>query len=103
MTIYRGIKELQLLFKRIYIFKKQKMYLKLFFTFCRFLEKPSQLKETSITPILKPEQFPSLSYYLARLLDPIRLEPHVALSNLYGKCYMCENQSCSCLEPHSSG
>ncbi|XP_076177105.1 uncharacterized protein LOC143151642 [Ptiloglossa arizonensis] len=67
-----------------------------------FLEKPSQLKETSITPILKPEQFPSLSYYLARLLDPIRLEPHVALSNLYGKCYMCENQSCSCLEPHSS-
>ncbi|XP_017758943.1 PREDICTED: radial spoke head 10 homolog B-like [Eufriesea mexicana] len=41
-----------------------------------FLEKPDELAEASITPILRPEQFPNLSYYITRLLDPKSLEPH---------------------------
>ncbi|XP_076637035.1 uncharacterized protein LOC143349576 [Colletes latitarsis] len=62
-------------------------------------DKPTKLQKASITTVLKPEQSPSLSYYLNRLLDPKRLEPHFVSSVPSGKCYTCENQSCSCLKP----
>ncbi|XP_043511249.1 radial spoke head 10 homolog B-like isoform X1 [Frieseomelitta varia] len=62
-----------------------------------FIEKPDQLTETLATPILKPEQFLDLFYYIARLLDPKSLEPSLVLSTSSGKCYSCENESCSCL------
>ncbi|XP_053975127.1 radial spoke head 10 homolog B-like [Hylaeus volcanicus] len=68
-----------------------------------FLEKPSQLGKAPVTPILKPEQFPSFSYYLTRLLDPKRLEPRSVPSVSSGKCYNCDNPSCSCLGPHTNG
>ena len=63
----------------------------------RFIEKPDQLTVTLATPILKPEQFLDLFYYIARLLDPKSLEPSLVLSTSSGKCYSCENESCSCL------
>lgn len=61
------------------------------------MEEPEELAEALITPILRPEQFPNLSYYITRLLDPKSLEPHRVPSVLSGKCYSCENESCSCL------
>nr|XP_033192474.1 uncharacterized protein LOC117158062 [Bombus vancouverensis nearcticus] len=64
-----------------------------------FVEKPGQLVETWPTPILKPEQFLCLSYYITRLLDPKNMEPSVVFSPPSGKCYSCERESCSCL-PH---
>ncbi|XP_076650298.1 uncharacterized protein LOC143357661 [Halictus rubicundus] len=62
-----------------------------------FVEKPSKLKVTPIIPVLKPEQFPSLSYYLIRLFDPESLEGPLIRSVPSGKCYICDNRSCSCL------
>ncbi|XP_076676304.1 uncharacterized protein LOC143373200 [Andrena cerasifolii] len=67
-----------------------------------FLEKRDQIGKAPITPILKPEQFPSLSYHLTRLLHPKSLEPPFTRSVPSGKCYTCENQSVSCLAPHLS-
>nr|XP_031848662.1 radial spoke head 10 homolog B-like [Nomia melanderi] len=67
-----------------------------------FVEKPSKLRIAPITPVLKPEQFPSLSYYLTRLLDPKSLEGPLIRSVPSGKCYSCENQSCSCLTRSSN-
>ncbi|CAL7933789.1 unnamed protein product [Xylocopa violacea] len=68
----------------------------------QFIEKPEQLTETLVSPILKPEQFPCLSYHITRLLDPKSLEPPLVISISSGKCYSCENKSCSCLAPHPS-
>ncbi|XP_076766675.1 uncharacterized protein LOC143433274 [Xylocopa sonorina] len=65
----------------------------------QFVEKPEQLAETLVSPILKPEQFPRLSYHITRLLDPKSLEPVLVTSITSGKCYNCENKSCSCLAP----
>ncbi|KOC62822.1 Radial spoke head 10 like protein B [Habropoda laboriosa] len=62
-----------------------------------FVDKPNQLTETAVTSILKPEQFPDLSYYITRLLDPKSLEPPLIPAVPSGKCHDCENESCSCL------
>ncbi|XP_034188696.1 uncharacterized protein LOC117608151 isoform X2 [Osmia lignaria lignaria] len=63
----------------------------------QFLDRSTQLEKAPIIPILKPEQFPSLSYYITRLFDPDSLEVHPLLPILSGKCYSCENESCTCL------
>ncbi|XP_078032745.1 uncharacterized protein LOC144467703 [Augochlora pura] len=62
-----------------------------------FVEMETKLRITPITPVLRPEQFPSLSYYIARLLDPKSLEDPLVRSIPSGKCYVCDNRSCSCL------
>ncbi|CAK9826598.1 Radial spoke head 10 homolog B2 [Anthophora retusa] len=62
-----------------------------------FIDKPDQLTETPVTPILKPEQFPDLTYHVTRLLDPKKLEPVIMPTVPSGKCYECEAKSCSCL------
>lgn len=55
-----------------------------------------------VTPILKPEQFPCLTYYITRLLNPENLEPHFEPSISSGRCYSCENESCACLHISSN-
>ncbi|XP_026671439.1 phosphatidylinositol 4-phosphate 5-kinase 1-like, partial [Ceratina calcarata] len=63
----------------------------------RFLNEPEALTDIPATPILKPEQFPCLFYYITRLLDPDSLNKSSVLSITSGKCYSCENELCSCL------
>ncbi|XP_031774704.1 radial spoke head 10 homolog B-like isoform X5 [Apis florea] len=63
----------------------------------KFIEKPAELAKGFVTPILKPEQFPYLTYYITRLLDPESLEPRFEPSISSGRCYSCENESCACL------
>ncbi|XP_016922960.1 uncharacterized protein LOC108004514 isoform X1 [Apis cerana] len=68
----------------------------------KFIEKPAELAKGFVTPILKPEQFPCLTYYITRLLDPESLEPYFEPSISSGRCYSCENESCACLHVPSN-
>ncbi|XP_035742575.1 radial spoke head 10 homolog B-like isoform X2 [Vespa mandarinia] len=60
--------------------------------------KISKIMEPYTTTILKPEQFPSLSYHINRLIQLSSFKNFSLYLHSLGKCYICnEQQSCSCL------
>ncbi|XP_047362768.1 radial spoke head 10 homolog B-like isoform X1 [Vespa velutina] len=60
--------------------------------------KISKIMEPYTTTILKPEQFPSLSYHINRLIQLSSFKNFSLHLHSLGKCYICnEQQSCSCL------
>ncbi|XP_043680510.1 radial spoke head 10 homolog B-like [Vespula pensylvanica] len=61
-------------------------------------KKISKILEPYTTTILKPEQFPSLSYHINRLIQLSSIKNFSVYLHSLGKCYICnEQQSCSCL------
>ncbi|KAI4494195.1 hypothetical protein M0802_009064 [Mischocyttarus mexicanus] len=65
--------------------------------------KISNILKPRTATILKPEQFPSLSYHINRLIELSSVTNFSINNHSLGKCYVCkEQQSCSCFLQFSS-
>ncbi|XP_024943992.1 uncharacterized protein LOC107270912 isoform X7 [Cephus cinctus] len=63
---------------------------------------PKIYRTPRTTTAMKPEQWPSIWFHLYQLLDPTGMESRSDTSIISGKCYDCNNTSCTCLRTSSS-